>query len=232
MELSNLYHQLIVSCQALEDEPLHSSFIMGRLALAAKEGGAVGIRANSVPDIQEIESKVDLPIIAIIKRDYSDSEIYITATHKEVDELISGTHAEIIALDATHRKRPNDEKIEDLVAEIHQAGRLAMADISNFEEGIAAAEIGFDLISTTMSGYTSYTAQLDAPDFDLLQRLVENTDVPIILEGHTYEPSQVTRAFELGAYSAVVGGAITRPQQITARYTKAIQEYNQKHTEK
>lgn len=228
MDLNQIHHQLIVSCQALPDEPLHSSFIMGRLAIAAKEGGAKGIRANSVPDIQEIQQQVDLPVIGIIKRDYPDSQVYITATMKEVRELIDGTKAEVIATDATNRKRPHDEQLPDLVAAIHTAGRLAMADISNFDEGVAASKLGFDLISTTMSGYTPYTPQRDLPDFDLLSKLAQAVTTPIILEGHTYEPEHVTHAFELGAYSAVVGGAITRPQQITARYTKTIAAYNAK----
>ena len=94
---------LIVSCQALADEPLHSSFIMSKMALAAKQGGAKGIRANSVVDIRAIRKEVDLPIIGIIKRDYPDAEVYITATMREVDELMA-VQPEIIALDATHSK--------------------------------------------------------------------------------------------------------------------------------
>ena len=227
MNIESIHHQLIVSCQALENEPLHSSFIMGRMAMAAKEGGAKGIRANSVADIQEIDKQVDLPIIGIIKRDYDDSEIYITATSKEVDELITETHAEIIATDATERSRPHHEQLKDLIDQIHAGGRLAMADISSFEEGVNASKLGFDLISTTMSGYTSYTPKRDLPDFELLDQLTHAVETPIILEGHTYEPSHVTHAFELGAFSAVVGGAITRPQQITQRYTQEINKFNQ-----
>ena len=52
---------LIVSCQALETEPLYSSKIMARMAFAAKEGGAVGIRANTTEDIIAIKKEVDLP---------------------------------------------------------------------------------------------------------------------------------------------------------------------------
>ena len=112
--LDKLKGKLIVSCQALPDEPLHSSFIMARMALAAKQGGAAGIRAQSKEDIQAIRETVDLPVIGIVKRNYEDSDIYITPTRKEVQELLE-CGCEIIALDATLRKRPNDENLEDLV---------------------------------------------------------------------------------------------------------------------
>ena len=102
-KVENLKGKLIVSCQALSNEPLHSSFIMGRMALAAKEGGAFGIRANTKEDIKEIQSQVDLPIIGIVKRDYEDSDIYITPTMKEIDELME-VKPEIIAMDATIQK--------------------------------------------------------------------------------------------------------------------------------
>ncbi len=112
--LKKIYRKLIVSCQALEDEPLHSSFIMGRMAKAAKEGGAVAIRAQGVEDINEIKKVTSLPIIGIVKRNYEDSDIYITSTKREVDELLS-TNCEMIALDATKRVRPHNEKLEELI---------------------------------------------------------------------------------------------------------------------
>ena len=98
--LDNLKGKLVVSCQALENEPLHSPFIMSRMALAAAQGGAAAIRANSVVDIEAIKGLVSLPVIGIIKRDYPDSEVFITATLKEVDELMA-VGPEIVALDAT-----------------------------------------------------------------------------------------------------------------------------------
>lgn len=111
-KVENLKGKLIVSCQALPDEPLHSSFIMGRMALAAKVGGASGIRANTKEDIKEIQSQVDLPIIGIVKRDYADSEIYITPTMKEVEELME-VKPEIIAMDATISKRPGNKSLDE-----------------------------------------------------------------------------------------------------------------------
>lgn len=221
MDLNEIKNGLVVSCQALEGEPLFSSFIMGRMALAAEMGGAVGIRANSVSDIVEIKKQVKLPLIGIIKRDYTDSEVYITATMKEVDELLE-TDAEIIALDATVRQRPHDEKVTDLVNKIHEGNRLAMADISNYEEGVTAEKNGFDMVSTTMSGYTEYTDERDSPDFDLLEKLIKNLKIPVIMEGHTTTPEEVKRAFDIGAFSAVVGGVITRPKQITQLFVDKI----------
>ena len=221
MNLNDIKDGLVVSCQALENEPLYSSFIMGKMALAAELGGAVGIRANSVADILEIKKQVNLPLIGIIKRDYPDSEVYITATMKEVDELLT-TDAEIIAMDATVRDRPNHESVTDLVGKIHTKNRLVMADISTYEEGIMAEKNGFDMVSTTLSGYTDYTDERDSPDFELLKKLVENLKIPVIMEGHTTTPEEVKKALNMGAFSAVVGGVITRPQQITQRFVDKI----------
>lgn len=103
---------LIVSCQALEDEPLHDSYIMSRMAFAASEGGAVGIRANTVEDIKEIKNTVNLPLIGIIKKVYPDSDVYITPTTDEVDALYN-EGVDIIAVDATNRPRPNGVSFEE-----------------------------------------------------------------------------------------------------------------------
>lgn len=220
--LDKIKGKLVVSCQALADEPLHSSFIMGRMALAAKMGGAAGIRAQSKEDIDEIMKVVDLPVIGIVKRNYLDSEIYITPTKKEVDELLT-TNCQMIALDATNRVRPNGEKIQDLVNYIHEAGRLAMADCSTFEECMAAEAMGFDCISTTLCGYTSYSKLVDGPNFELISQLLKECKVPVLAEGKINTPEDLKQVFELGVYSAVVGGAITRPQDITKRFVNAIE---------
>lgn len=224
MNLLDLKGKLIVSCQALPDEPLHSSYIMSRMAVAAKAGGASGIRAQSVADINEIMKVCDLPLIGIIKRNYDDSEVYITPTRKEVEELLT-TSCQIIALDATKRKRPHDEKCQDLVALIHQNQRLAMADCSTYEECVAAQEMGFDIVSTTLCGYTDYSKKLAGPDFELLKKCVETLKVPVIAEGKINTPEDLKQVFEqCGVFSAVVGGAITRPQQITKRFVDKLNE--------
>ncbi|WP_136604300.1 N-acetylmannosamine-6-phosphate 2-epimerase [Paenibacillus dokdonensis] len=215
---------LVVSCQALDHEPLHSSFIMSKLALAAMEGGAVGIRANSKADIIAIKQEVSLPVIGIVKRDYPDSEVFITATKKEISELLE-SGCEMIALDCTKRDRPNEETIADLVAYCREQNPAVelMADISTVEEAIMAQELGFDCVSTTLHGYTPYTSttKLYDNDFEFLKSVLREVDIPVIAEGNVITPEMYSCCLELGAYSAVVGGAITRPKEITARFVQA-----------
>ncbi|NLP46637.1 MAG: N-acetylmannosamine-6-phosphate 2-epimerase [Epulopiscium sp.] len=212
---------LIVSCQALEDEPLHSSFIMGRMALAAKEGGAVAIRAQGVADINEIKRVTSMPVIGIIKRVYEDAEPYITPTKKEVDELLN-TECEMIALDATMRPRPCGQNLNQLIDYIHENNRLVMADISTVEEGLNAEKLGVDCVSTTLSGYTKYSRQGKTVDLEIISELSSRLTIPVIGEGKINTPEELKQVFENGAYAAVVGGAITRPQLITAKFVRAI----------
>lgn len=215
---------LIVSCQALEDEPLHSSFIMSRMAVAAQEGGAVGIRANSVADIREIKESVKLPLIGIVKTQYPGTDVFITPTRKEVDDL-AAAGAEIIAMDATGRKRPGNVSLDDFFKEIRRdyPQQLFMADCSTLEEGIHADRIGFDIIGTTLAGYTPYTEHIKVPNLELIRQLRERTDKPIIAEGGIWSGADLQQTFRCGAFSAVIGAAITRPQLITKYYVKSIE---------
>lgn len=214
---------LIVSCQALEHEPLHSAEIMARMAYAAKLGGAVGIRANSVVDIKAIKEKVDLPLIGIIKKDYPDSKIFITATMEEVDALVEAG-CEIIATDATCRTRPNGESLDEFFKKVREKypNQLFMADCATFEEGMHAAEIGFDFIGTTLSGYTEESKDAVLPNYQMMERLVKEAGKPVIAEGGIWSPEQLKKALDLGVLSAVVGTAITRPMEITQYFIKAI----------
>ena len=221
-KLESIKGKLIVSCQALESEPLHSSFIMGRMALAAKEGGACGIRANTIEDIKEIRKNVDLPIIGIIKAVYENSEVYITPTMKEVDELIS-VSPEIIALDATERRRPDGLTINELFPLIRKKypSQKFMADCSTIKEAINANKLGFDFIGTTLVGYTDESKgdKIEANDFEIIREILKNVSKPVIAEGNIDVPKKAKRVIELGCYSVVVGGAITRPQLITKKFT-------------
>lgn len=216
---------LIVSCQALSTEPLCDPYIMAKMAYAAKLGGAVGIRANTVIDIAAIKKTVDLPIIGIIKSVYDDSDVYITPTMKEVDELVNAG-CEIIATDATKRIRPNGGTLEDFFVNVRKKypNQLFMADTSCFEEGKTAAELGFDLIGTTMAGYTPYTKGRVLPDLELIKKYSSELDKPIIAEGGIWTPDDLKNVYKNGAFSAVCGTAITRPMDITKRFVKALEE--------
>ena|SRR5690554_3653778 len=223
--LNKIKNKLIVSCQALEDEPLHSSFIMSRMAIAAKEGGAVAIRANSVEDILAIKAVVDLPIIGIIKKDYPNSERFITPTMKEIKELVD-INVEIVAMDATLRNQVDGVSLADKVKYLHQHNVLAMADVSTLEEGLEAEKIGFDLISSTLSGYTSYSKKSNGPDFKLVEDLVKYTNTPIIAEGKIFGEENLLKILRVKPFAVVIGSAITRPQIITAKYNEIINKYD------
>lgn len=223
--IEQLKGKLIVSCQALPHEPLHSSFIMGRMALAAKEGGALGIRANTKEDIKEIQSQVDLPIIGIVKRDYEDSKVYITPTMKEIDELME-VKPEIIALDATGALRPGGLTLDDFFHQIKEKypEQLLMADCSTVEEALHADELGFDFIGTTMVGYTeqSKNDKIEANDFEIIKQIVAKAKNKVIAEGNINTPEKAKRVVELGVFSVVVGSIITRPQLITKSFAEAL----------
>lgn len=228
-KIEKLRGRLIVSCQALPNEPLHSSFIMGRMALAAKEGGAYGIRANTKEDIKEIQSVVDLPIIGIIKRDYKDSDVYITPTMKEIDELME-VKPEIIAIDATLSIRHNNKTLDQFFGEIKEKypRQLLMADCSTIEEAINADKLGFDFIGTTMVGYTKQSLgdKIEENDFKILREILSKVKNRVIAEGNINTPEKAKRVIELGAFSVVVGSSITRPQVITRSFVEALENKN------
>lgn len=221
--LASLKGELIVSCQALPEETLHSPYIMGRMAYSAMVGGAKGIRANSVADIQAIKEAVDLPIIGIIKQDYEGFDVMITPTLAEVDALCA-EGVDVIAMDATDRVRPDGSTISELFPVIREKypDQLFMADCSTFEEGKTAEELGFDFLGTTLSGYTEKTVGTALPDLKCIERLVKETSVPVIAEGGIWTPEQLAASFKLGVHTAVVGTAITRPMDITKRFVAAI----------
>lgn len=218
---------LIVSCQALSDEPLHSPFIMSRMAKAALEAGGKAIRANSIADIQCIQDANDTSVIGIIKQNYGDCPVFITPTLKEVRALCS-IGCEVVALDGTLRERPGNENLAEIVATVKQEypETLLMADCSTLEDALYCQSIDFDIIATTLHGYTAETTGQDIADndFQLLTELLEVIKKPIIVEGNINTPEKAARVLEKGAFAVVVGGAITRPQLIAKKFVEAVAE--------
>lgn len=213
--------QLIVSCQALSNEALFGADIMAKMAVAVERGGAKAIRANTPVDVKAIRQAVSLPIIGLYKVVLPDYPVIITPTLKHALALAEAG-ADVIALDATDRPHPEGD-IRELIAGIHeQTNCLVMADISTLAEGIAAEKAGADMVSTTLSGYTPYSPQQDMPDILLVDELAQKVTVPVFGEGRYHTPQQVQQALNAGATAVVVGGAITRPREITARFVKEI----------
>lgn len=217
--IEQVRNKLIVSCQALPDEPLYGAQIMARMAVAAQIGGASAIRANSPADIQAIKASVDLPVIGLYKQ--GDTGIYITPTHEAILAVIAAG-CDVVALDATLRPRPSEASLQALFETIHAQGKLILADVSTFEEGQNAQALGADFVAPTLSGYTEYTPILDGPDFELIARLAAELSIPTIAEGRIHTPAQARQALDSGALAVVVGTAITRPRLITKSFVDAL----------
>lgn len=225
--LKNLKNNIIISLQAQKEEPLYKEACINALAKSVVElGGAKALRLAGERDIKNIKNLYpDLIVIGITKPDkipdnYRDL-VYITPGIKDCEKIIRAG-ADIVAFDGTKRKRPNGETLEDLICYIKSQNKLAMADVATFEEAKNAVELGVDIVSSTLSGYTAETQNYpDMPDFDLVQKIKKNLDVFAILEGKIWEVNDVKKAFKIGADAVVIGSAVTRPQLITKRFIKA-----------
>ncbi len=227
MDMVNLLkNKVVVSVQAMPSEPLYAAECMAAMMKSVVKGGAGGLRVAGVRDVEIAKKLFNIPVIGITKPDIIPENwreiVYITPSIKDVLSLVDAG-ADIIAFDGTMRARGANGKggdnLKDIIKYIKMNKRVSMADISTLEEGLNAAQLGANMVSTTLSGYTQFSpAASNEPDFALLEALVKQTDVPVVLEGRIWEPAEVDRAFELGAHCVVIGSAITRPQLITRRF--------------
>lgn len=217
---SQIKNGLIVSCQAPANSPLAKPEIIAAFAETAVQNGAIGVRIDAPENIRAVRNAVKVPIIGIYKIVTESSEVYITPTFDSAKQ-VAEAGADIIAIDATFRSRPNDEILAEIVAKIHAELNLPiMADVATFDEGIHAEKIGCDFVGTTLSGYTDETKQITEPDFELVKHL-STLSIPTICEGRLRKPENVRKAFESGAFSVVVGNAITGTDWLVREFVEA-----------
>jgi N-acylglucosamine-6-phosphate 2-epimerase len=200
---------LIVSCQAPIDSPMHHPEVIAAMAQAAVNQGAVGVRIDTPDHVSAVRQRIAAPIIGLWKQQISGCDVYITSQLHHA-AAIAQAGADIIAIDATLRTRPDGETVESLIRQIHETlGKPVMADVDTLEAAIAAAQAGADMVGTTLYGYTAATQQQKPPGFDLLKDMVQTLSVPAICEGGIASPAMARQSLDLGAYAVVVGTAIT-----------------------
>lgn len=218
--------KLIVSCQVLPGEPLYSeqNSVMGQMTQAAQMAGAAAVCAGSVTDIQLIKKETSLPVIGLIKKQYPGYDICMTPTMAEVDQLYAAG-ADVIAADSTVARRGDGLGADDFLRQIHEKypNVLLMANISSFEEGLEAWMAGADILGITLNRHIDRDGALKAPDIRLVHQLAQTVDLPVIGAGGIQTPDQARQMLEAGAFSVIVGSAITRPQEIAARFVAAME---------
>lgn len=224
--LKKIKNGLIVSCQARKGWAMYGPKIMAAFSKAAEEGGAVGIRATDPENIRAIREVTDLPIIGIYKQWYEDFEVYITPTYQSAVDVIEAG-ANIVAIDGTQRPRPNNESLEEIVSKIHHnfPDILVMADCATLEEGKLAEKMNIDIVSTTLNGYTQETENIHSFDKQFVKDLTQHLKIPIIAEGHIGSKEDINDALNSGAFSIVIGTAITRPEIITKKFVENINNF-------
>jgi glucokinase-like ROK family protein len=211
---------LIVSCQSSEGDAFHSPEMMARFALAAREGGAVGIRANGPADIAAIRQAVQLPVIGIQKRIADDGRVLITPSLEDASALVAAGAA-AIALDCTARGQRYGawERVSEIRRQVCVP---VLADIATEADALSAVEAGADLVLPTLRGYTEDTRGVSCFDRQFLEWLTKRMPVPVIAEGMIHSPEQARQALDAGAWAVVVGTAITRPHEITRSFVRAM----------
>ncbi len=222
MVLDQIKGRLIVSCQAWPGDPLDHADTMRRIARSAVMAGAAGLRVHSSEHIAAIREDTSVPIIGISKQ-YHGNSLRITPDFKSAQALAEAG-ASIIALDCTGQSYEFGEPWPEVLRNIRERlGLPVMADIATLSEALAAADAGADFIGTTLHGYTEETRSSRSFNWDLLSELVREIKLPILAEGQIATPEDARRAIAEGAHCVVVGGAITRPGELTRQFVRAIE---------
>ena len=210
---------VIVSCQASEGHPLRSASIISRIAEAVVTSGAVGVRIDTPAHIEAVRRAVDTTVIGLWKDGSSD--VYITPTLEHA-RAVALAGADIIAIDGTPRARPDARSLPEVIEALHaEFGCLVLADVATAAEGIAAVRSGADAVATTLAGHTDAPLAEVGPAFETLSEMTARLDVPVLAEGGIERPQQAHDALRRGAWSVVIGKAITSPDWITARFVAA-----------
>lgn len=222
--LDQIQNGLIVSCHADAAPMLDPHDLLHMYASAAEEGGARAIRVEGVAAVAALRSRTTLPIIGFVKGVYADGSDLITPALEDVEGLFTAG-ADVVAIDATKRKRPSGVDGFTFFDEARRRfSRPLWADCSLFREGVRAAEAGADIVATTLSGYTPATVETDhgEPDIAMIRELAMSLVIPVVAEGRIWSPQSAMRALEAGAHAVVVGSAITRPSVITRMFAEAL----------
>jgi len=216
--IERLRGKLIVSCQAPSGSPLDDPYIISALALVAEKNGAAGVRINTPEHIAATKARVGVPVIGIEKMVTDLSDVYITPTF-DVARRVSESGADIIAIDATRRARPNGDEAGKLISRIQtELRKPVMADISTYDEALYAADCGAEIIATTLCGYTAESRGARLPALNLVERLSRRLDAPVVCEGGVASPDQLRQALDCGAFAVVVGTAITGVGQLVRQF--------------
>ncbi|APT84964.1 N-acetylmannosamine-6-phosphate 2-epimerase [Corynebacterium aquilae] len=222
---SQVQGTLIVSAQAPDGHPLRDTNTIAHLAAAAEAGGASAIRCGGyggLDDIKAVAQAVKVPVIGLTKE--GDTGVYITPTVASA-RAVAQAGADVVAVDATLRPRPDGSSFADMVTAVHEEGKLIMADIATLEEAVAAHRDGADIISTTLAGYTEDRPKTPGPDLELVIEIRKAIGAQPLLsaEGRYHTPELAAEAMRLGADTCIIGTAITDVSFVTKQFATAVE---------
>jgi N-acylglucosamine-6-phosphate 2-epimerase len=226
--LAAIRGRLVVSCQATAEDPMHDSSTISAIAASVVEAGAAGVRIDTPEHIAAVRRRCTTTVIGLFKAGSSD--VYITPTFEHAS-AVAKAGADIVAVDATSRARPDGSSLADTITRLHEEhGVAVMADVSTVEEGLRAASWGADVVATTLFGETGNghgfgarpDGAMEGPELDGLAALASALDVPVIAEGRIAVPSHAVAAFDRGAWAVVVGKAITSPSWIVRQFVMEL----------